>query len=94
MVCSDITTHNSEISGFSTAHVYKYKTKQQAKSEDRKKLHFCWLVTSVPEKHSILKKSERDHISFEIHKNILPWLESTGEFGVSRLATTYSERIT
>ena len=45
-------TQNPQISGFSTAHAYKYETKRQAKKKhrqkrsiDKKKRHFCWLVT-------------------------------------------------
>ena len=41
-------TQNPEISGFSTAQMYKYKTKPQANIKRRKtKSHFCWLVSSV-----------------------------------------------
>ena len=43
-------TQDPEISGFSTAHAYKYKTKRQAKMKRRtaEKWYFCWLVTSLP----------------------------------------------
>ena len=43
-------TKNPGISGFSTAHAHKYKTKRQAKMkrDSRKKWHFCWLVTRLP----------------------------------------------
>ena len=40
-------TQNPEISGFSTAHAYKYKTKRQW-SETAEKWDFCWLVTRLP----------------------------------------------
>ena len=42
-------TQNPEISGFSTAHAYNYKTKRHAKmKQDREKWHFCWLITILP----------------------------------------------
>ena len=39
-------TQNPEISGFSTAHLYKYKTKRQAKMKRRqeKKIYFRWFL--------------------------------------------------
>ena len=48
-------TQNPEISGFSTAHAYKYKTKRQTKmKQDSKKMTFLLIshqATLVLEKH-------------------------------------------
>ena len=62
-------TQNPELLGLLTAHVYKYKTKLQAKLKRKisEKYQFCWLVTSLtlywksismPTDHQQVKKIE------------------------------------
>ena len=45
-------TQNPEISGFSTTHLYKYKTKRQAKMKRRQEKNYFLLIFVDTEKHS------------------------------------------